>query len=185
MTLAGTPHASGQLRPAAGLAGVAAVAGTVAAAGLVAAGTAGGGGFGRGGGFGGCGAGGMKRRGWGGGWGWGWGGWGWGPGAYYGWYAPPWPYYVEHLAAFTIRKYAPYYGKRRLSHTLRPTPTGLQPNYYGSVLPATMAHPDQHLPIRQTRTRYYGNARPGYRVQARLNPNNCGTPDEPKPCMQR
>ena len=30
--------------------------------------------------------------------------------------------------------------------------------------------------------RYYRNAQPGYGGPAASDPNNCGTPDEPKPC---
>ena len=94
----------------------------------------------------------------GGGWGWhggGW-GWGWGPGVAFGLTLPP-IYYAPPPAYY----YPPpaYYPP--------PYPYGYAPGSYGYGGQA----PDY--------SRY-----PAYGMSMRRDPNNCGTPDEPKPCTR-
>jgi hypothetical protein len=95
----------------------------------------------------------------GGGWGWhgggGW-GWGWGPGVAFGLALPP-IYYPPPPAYY----YPPpaYYRP--------PYPYGYAPGYYGYG----------------GQSPYYSTY-PAYGMSMRLDPNNCGTPDEPKPCSR-
>ena len=96
----------------------------------------------------------------GGGWGWrggGWygGGWGYGPGARF-WFGVPPLYYAPPPAYY----YPPpvYYPP--------PYPYGNVPGYYGYGGPPP----------------YSGGY--AYGMSMRVNPNNCGTPDAPKPCTR-
>lgn len=121
--------------------------------------------------------GGWSGGGWhgGGGWGWhggGWGGgwgWGWGPGVAFGFGLPP-IYYAPPPAYYYPPPYYPgpaYYPSPPGYYPPQPYPYGYAPGYYGSGGPAGAY-----------------NAYPGYGVPVRRDPNNCGTPDEPKPCTR-
>jgi hypothetical protein len=101
--------------------------------------------------------------GWHGGGGWGWRGGGWGPGVAFGlalpplYYAPPPAYYYPPPAFYPGSAYY----LPPAAYYRPPYRYGYAPGYYGSY-----------------------NAYPGYGMSMSLNPNNCGTPDEPKPCTR-
>jgi hypothetical protein len=121
----------------------------------------------------------WRGGGWhGGGWGWRGPGWGWGglslglavPPLYFGWpyYYPPAAYYPPPYAYPPPAYYPPAY----------PYPYGYRPNaytpgYYGYANPPT-PYPGAQAYARQ-----------GYQPPTALDPNNCGTPDEPRPCTRR
>jgi hypothetical protein len=113
--------------------------------------------------------------GWHGGWGWHGPGWRWGgvsvgvvaPPFYYGWpFYPPAAYYPPPAAYYPPPAYYPpaypygYY------------PNAYAPGYYGYASPPTAYSAPQAY------------AQQGYGTSPALDPNNCGTPDEPKPCRR-
>jgi hypothetical protein len=85
-----------------------------------------------------------------------------------GCYYPYGPYYGYGYGAYPYPSY-PYYGQA--------------PGYYGSGQPQPSYGYQQSYPAPQQP--HYGEAQPGYGNPAANNPNNCGTPDEPKPCYGR
>jgi hypothetical protein len=117
--------------------------------------------------------GGWHGGGWGwrgGGWGWRGGGWGWG-GPAFGFAVPPFyyspPYYYPPPVYYPPPTYPPYPSGSPSYPS--GSPYGYPPGYYGSGGTTFNQQP-------------YGQ--PGYSGLIRQNPNNCGTPDEPKPCRR-
>jgi hypothetical protein len=54
------------------------------------------------------------------------------------------------------------------------------PNYYTSAPPSYSPPPYSG----EQRQQYYGGGQPGYGNPAANDPNNCGTPDQPRPCYR-
>ncbi len=133
------------------------------------------GGFGGGPGFSGPGFGG-RGPGFGGGWGGGWhGGWGW-PflgGALLGLGLGLFPYYAAPPPAYYPPPYYPppanYPPSGYYPYAYGYYPNAYAPGHYGYASPPTPYPPQAY----------------GYRTPAGLNPNNCGTPEDPKLCSLR
>ena len=77
--------------------------------------------------------------------------------------------------------YGPYYGHGGSPYPYYPY--GYAPAYYAPGAPPPPYGYQQPSPGAQQR--YYGNPYPGSSSPAASDPNNCGTPDEPKPCYGR
>jgi hypothetical protein len=77
--------------------------------------------------------------------------------------------------------YGPYHGYGGYPYPAYPY--GYVPPYYAPGPPPPSYGTPQLSPDAQQR--YYRNAQPGYGGPAASDPNNCGTPDEPKPCYGR
>jgi len=87
-------------------------------------------------------------------------------GCYYP-YGPGYGYGAYPNPSYQYGGYPPsYYGSTPppASYSNQQSYPGAQPPYYGSVQPG------------------YGSVQPGYAGPAANDPNNCGTPDEPRPC---
>jgi hypothetical protein len=78
--------------------------------------------------------------------------------------------------------YAPYYGYGAYPYPSYPY-YEYAPGYYGSSPPPASHSNQQSYPGAQQP--YYSSAQPGYSGPYANDPNNCGTPDEPKPCYGR
>jgi hypothetical protein len=81
-------------------------------------------------------------------------------------------YYYPYGYYYTDGYYPPYgyYGYRYGAYSYPPPHYGNEPYYGGSTAPQP----------------YYGGSAANSSGQpSALDPNNCGTPDEPKPCYQR
>ncbi len=91
----------------------------------------------------------------------------------YGYGGYPYPGYPSHgyaPGAYGSGPPPPSYSNQQ------PYPGAQQPYqaYPGTQQPY-QAYPGAEQP-------YYGNTQPGYAGPAASDPNNCGTPDEPRPC---
>ena len=84
------------------------------------------------------------------------------------------------LLASCYYPYGPYYGYG--GYPYPNYPYGYAPTYYAPGSPPPFYGNQQVAPYEQ---RYYENAQPGYGGPAASDPNNCGTPYEPKPCYGR
>jgi hypothetical protein len=78
--------------------------------------------------------------------------------------------------------YGPAYGYGGYPYPSYPS-YGYAPSYYGSSPPPPSYSNQPSYPGAQQP--YYGYAQPGYGGPAANDPNNCGTPDEPRPCYGR
>ena len=77
--------------------------------------------------------------------------------------------------------YYPYYGDGGYPNQYYPY--GYAPTYYAPGAPPPSYGSQPTSPDAQQH--YDGNAQPGSGTPAASDPNNCGTPDEPKPCYRR
>lgn len=80
------------------------------------------------------------------------------------------------LLAGCYYPYGPYY-----SYPYPTYPYGYAPSYYGPGAPTSSYGYQPPYPSAQQPS--YGNLQPGYSAPGN-DPNNCGTPDEPKPCYR-
>lgn len=88
------------------------------------------------------------------------------------------------LLAGCYYPYGPYYGYGGYPYPGQ-SYGGYAPGYYGGTPPPPSYYSTQQ-PYPAAQPPYYGTVQPGYGGPAAANnPNNCGTPDEPKPCYGR
>ena len=85
------------------------------------------------------------------------------------------------VATTLTDRYYPYYGDGGYPNQYYPY--GYAPTYYAPGAPAPSYGSQPTSPDAQQH--YDGNAQPGSGTPAASDPNNCGTPDEPKPCYRR
>ncbi len=96
----------------------------------------------------------------------------------YGGYAPG--YYGSSAPATSYSGQEPYPAAQQPYYGNAQPYNAYPPGYYGSGAPAPSYSGQQPYPGAQQP--YYANGQPAYGGPTANDPNNCGTPDEPRPC---